>query len=176
MGRAASPGRTAPVPNVLRPVHDGAADHAINADDLRRAAVHDPRVLDGLGKQGDPKPQIRAQPLPLLVTQPGSFGQLTLQSTRAGDVHSICVSGELDLASAARLEHEIARVETGDARSIVVDLSGLLYLDSTGVRLLLGVHARLRPQSGRLMLVRGPREVQRVFELCGVADVLPFAD
>jgi anti-anti-sigma factor len=164
------------VPNVLRPVRDGALQRAINPDDLRRPAVHDHRVLDGLDNSGDPQRAIRKRPLPLLVTQPGGFGQLTLRSTRAADVHSIYVSGELDLASAARLEHEIARVETGDARSIVVDLSGLQYVDSTGVRLLLNVHSRLCPESGRLMLVRGPREVQRVFELCGVADVLPFAD
>jgi hypothetical protein len=41
--------------------------------------------------------------------------------------------------------------------------------------LVLEVHDRARTEGFRLRLLRGPAEVQRVFELAGVADVLPFA-
>lgn len=108
--------------------------------------------------------------------QPAGFDELTLTSERVGTVHSICVSGELDLASAPRLELELATVEATDATLIVVDLSNLIYIDSTGVRLLLSAHARSRTGSDRLTLLRASNGVQRVFELCGVADLLPFVD
>lgn len=102
------------------------------------------------------------------------FGVLTMTSSRDGDVHRICLSGELDLASAASVDQEITRVEDTDARTIVVDLSGLDWVDSTGVRLLLSAQARTRTRSHRLAVVRARNDVQRVFDVCGVSDILPF--
>ena len=103
-------------------------------------------------------------------------GQLTVCSERDGVLHTISVQGELDLATADLLERELVRVEGTDALSIVLDLSGLTFVDSTGVRLLISAHARSRADSNRLTLLRGPSSVQRVFELTGVLNILPFAD
>jgi anti-sigma B factor antagonist len=103
-------------------------------------------------------------------------GELTVRSERDGVVQTICVEGELDLATAERLERELTRVEATDVLSIILDLSGLTFIDSTGVRLLLFAHARSRADSDRLVLLRGPAAVQRVFELTGILDRLPFAD
>jgi anti-sigma B factor antagonist len=103
-------------------------------------------------------------------------GELTVRSDRDGVVHTICVEGELDLASAERLERELTRVEATDVLSIILDLSGLTFIDSTGVRLLLSANARSRADSDRLALLRGPAAVQRVFQLTGILDRLPFAD
>jgi anti-sigma B factor antagonist len=103
-------------------------------------------------------------------------GELTISSEREGDVHVIAVTGELDLATAAELEQELLRVEATDAESIVVDLAGLRFMDSTGIRVMIAADARSRADSQRLALLRGPDAVQRVFELTGVVDLLPFAD
>lgn len=103
-------------------------------------------------------------------------GQLTVRSERDGVMHTISLAGELDLATAAEAEREFRRVESTDAPSIVLDLPDLTFIDSTGVRLLISAHARSRADSQRLVLLRGPASVQRVFELCGIVDVLPFAD
>lgn len=104
------------------------------------------------------------------------YGQLILSSTCEGNVHSIRLYGELDVASATSVEDELELVEATDARMIVLDLSGLQYMDSTGIALLLSAHARSRADGDRLTLIRGRADVQRVFELCGLAEVLPFAD
>jgi anti-anti-sigma factor len=104
------------------------------------------------------------------------YGQLILSSTREGSAHSICLHGELDLASVPSVEVELELVEATDARVIVVDLSGLTYVDSSGIALLLSAHARSRADGDRLSLIRGSAEIQRVFELCGLAQVLPFTD
>jgi anti-anti-sigma factor len=104
------------------------------------------------------------------------LGALTLRSEREGDVHTISLSGELDLATAADVQHELERVEATDAASIVLDLSKLAFMDSTGVRLLVTAHARARADSNRLTLLRGGRAVQRILQLSGVETLLPFAD
>ena len=103
------------------------------------------------------------------------LGQLTVRSEREGDMHTIALAGELDLGGADRVQHELERVESSDVLLIVVDLSGLTFMDSTGVRVLMDARARSRADSDRLMLLRGPADVQRVFELCGVDGLLPFA-
>ena len=103
-----------------------------------------------------------------------SLGSLALRSAREGDVHLIALRGELDLDGAPQLEEELQSVEHSDASSIVVDLGGLDFIDSTGVRLL--VLAADRLPEGRLSLLRGPHQVHRVFELTDLADRLPFVD
>ncbi|HWI07959.1 MAG TPA: STAS domain-containing protein [Solirubrobacteraceae bacterium] len=116
-------------------------------------------------------PPVRARTLQLL-----ELGRLTMSSEREGDVHTIGLTGELDLDNVAAVQHELDRAENGDALSIVVDLSRLTFIDSTGVRLVLAAHARAGADGGRLLLLRGPAQVQRVFEICGVDQLLPFAD
>ena len=102
------------------------------------------------------------------------LGSLALRSEREGDVHVIELIGELDLDGAPRLEEELRRVEATDVPSIVVDLGGLDFIDSTGIRLL--VMASERCAEGRFALLRGPKQVHRVFEITDLADRLPFAD
>ena len=116
-----------------------------------------------------PRGSLRAQ-------QIAKLGRLRMASEREGDVHTICLFGELDLATAERVQHGFEHAEASDAEAIVLDLSGLTFIDSTGVRLLLLAHARSRADSDRLVLLRGPAAVQRVFELTGIVERLPFAD
>ena len=103
-------------------------------------------------------------------------GKLRVRSERDGVVHVVSFSGELDLAGAHEAETALKRAEATDALSIVLDLSELTFLDSTGVRVVLNACARSRADANRLTMLRGPRAVQRVFELCGITALLPFAD
>ncbi len=104
------------------------------------------------------------------------LGELAIRSVRDGEIHTIRLVGELDLATADAVEAELKRVESTDAGAIVLDLSGLTFMDSTGVRLLVHAHARSRADANRLTLLRGRAAVQRVMELSGVDVLLPFAD
>jgi anti-sigma B factor antagonist len=107
---------------------------------------------------------------------PGRIHEFKMSSERDGDVHAIRLFGELDLATIDPVQRELERVEASDAPSIVIDLSGLVFMDSTGVRLLVGAHARSREASDRLTLLRGGPAVQHVLEVSGLDDQLPFAD
>jgi len=103
------------------------------------------------------------------------LGSLALRSDRDGDAHVIELIGELDLDGAPRLEQELLRVEATDAPSIIVDLRGLEFIDSTGIRLLVMAAERMDGTS-RFVLMRGPKQVHRVFEITDLVDRLPFAD
>jgi anti-anti-sigma factor len=104
------------------------------------------------------------------------LGELHVRSERDGSVHTIGLAGELDMGTADAVQRELARVEATDAETVVLDFSELRFMDSTGVRLVVCANARFRENDRRLSIVRGTAGVQRVFELCGVAELLPFAD
>ena len=103
-------------------------------------------------------------------------GGLTVHSARHDALHTIRLDGEMDVANADDVERELLHVEATDALSIVLDLSTLRFIDSTGVRILLCAYERSRADANRLVLLRGTPAVQRVLELTGVVDRLPFAD
>ena len=103
------------------------------------------------------------------------FGDLEVRSERTGDEHVIALVGELDLAGVDQVAEELLRAEKTDAGEIVVDLSELTFIDSSGIRLILEADARSRADGNRLRLIRGPALVQRVFEISGVTARLPFS-
>lgn len=113
---------------------------------------------------------------PLRAEQIVELGQFSMRSRREGDTHTVSISGEMDVANAGDVEQELMRVEATDARAIVLDLGDLQFLDSTGINMLLTTDARSRAGSNRLVLLRPPAAVQRVLQLAGIADRLPFAD
>lgn len=80
----------------------------------------------------------------------------------------------MDLSNAGEVERELLHAESTDARAIVIDLSGLTFMDSTGIRLLIAADARSRTDSGRLSLTRPPAQVLRVLCIAGIDELLPF--
>lgn len=104
------------------------------------------------------------------------LGQLSIRSRRDGETHTIDVRGEIDVAGAGRVEQELLRAEATDAQTIVLDLSTLSFIDSTGVRMLIMAEARSRADSDRLQLRRPPESVLRVLRLTGIEKRMPFAD
>ncbi len=104
-----------------------------------------------------------------------NMGSLVLRSNRDGETHIIELLGELDIAGAPSLEEELLRIEASDATSIVCDLGGLEFIDSTGIRLLV-MAADRSAGDGRFTMLRGPQQVHRVFEITDLVTRLPFAD
>ena len=100
-------------------------------------------------------------------------GRLSMASEREGEVHTVILDGELDLANAAKLEEELRRIEDTDAGVILVDLEELSFIDSTGLRVLLTAAAR-SSRDGRLVLQGATPQVMRVFHLAGVVPLLPL--
>lgn len=101
-------------------------------------------------------------------------GELVIDVERQPGMLLLVLHGELDLAAAPTLAHEFdSALSTGD-ECVVLDLRDLQFLDSTGLRVLLDGHRRLREAGCELAVRRGPRAVQRLFELTGAESVLHF--
>jgi anti-sigma B factor antagonist len=108
--------------------------------------------------------------------QHGDGEHFNLSLTFDGSLFLIELFGELDMASVPELEGVIAMAEETSAVTIIVDLSALHFIDSTGIRVLMSAHERSRNGTDRLRFLRGTGQVERVFKLCGVDEHLPFVD
>jgi anti-anti-sigma factor len=82
----------------------------------------------------------------------------------------------LDLASAPLLEQALLDAEQTDAKTILLDIDAVTFIDSTGLRALLEAHARSRRDSNRLQITRGAPQARRLFSLAGADNILPFID
>lgn len=89
----------------------------------------------------------------------------------------ITARGELDLAGAPHLDDaiEAASRERG-VEGIVVDLSGLEFMDSSGLRTIVQADRRVRARGLRFALVRGGEPVHRVFEITRMTDRLSWVE
>jgi anti-sigma B factor antagonist len=82
--------------------------------------------------------------------------------------------GELDLASVAEVRAELDELSRVGFERIVIDLRELTFMDSSGLHLMLETAHIARGNGFELRLIAGPPAVQRVFEITGVTDSLPF--
>lgn len=98
-------------------------------------------------------------------------------SVARDDGHArVALAGELDMALVFRVEPVLDRtLAAAGLERLTIDLSGLAFIDSTGVGVLLRMEQECRQRGVALALVPGPREVQQVFEVAGLGGALPFA-
>lgn len=101
----------------------------------------------------------------------------SVSTERSDTTARVRMTGELDIGTAEEAEGQIREAEQdGSATTVVLDLGGLTFMDSTGLRLLVAADARAREAGRRLAIVRGPDAVQRVIELTGLAAKLDLVD
>ena len=96
---------------------------------------------------------------------------VTIGSADDGSV-VIRLDGELDLSSTTSLDPAVAGVFSDPGRRIVLDLSSLRFLDSSGLGAIARLMRRGRSAGCDLRVVPGPPQVMRVFELTGMDYVI----
>lgn len=101
---------------------------------------------------------------------------LEVVTSRDSDRWVIALSGELDLAGVGGLADAVAQATSTDVRMIVLDLHRLEFLDSTGIHAILKAERLATAKNMGFVIIRGPRQVERIFEIAGLADRLVFAD
>ena len=84
--------------------------------------------------------------------------------------------GELDIATVEKLRAEVERLPESSFTKLVLDLRGVRFLDSTGLRLVLELDAAATDASQELLIIRGSAVVQRIFEVTQMAERLKFID
>lgn len=97
---------------------------------------------------------------------------LSITSQRNGTAHRVVAVGELDLATVDLLQRTLGEID--DGATIVLDLSGLSFIDSTGLRLVLDLNERYGGEADRLRVVAGSPAVERLLDIVGLRDQLPL--
>jgi anti-sigma B factor antagonist len=101
---------------------------------------------------------------------------LTVDVASEADRVRIALRGELEVATVEQADDALSLLEVQPSDTVVVDLSGVTFIDSTGLRFLLLTDRRARKDGWRLALIPAAPGVQRVFKLTRLEDRLPFLE
>ena len=104
--------------------------------------------------------------------RPSAFGVRARAVERA---HVVAPRGELDLLTADEVQAAL-RARPAECDVVVLDLRGLTFLDTSGMRLTLETLQELDRAGVRFAVLRGGPDVQRLFALARLDDRLPFFD
>ena len=85
-------------------------------------------------------------------------------------------AGDLDLDTAHRVESALGGLREEGSGDLVLDLRGVTFMDSTGLRLVIRWHRAAQDEGFRFAIVPGPEIVQRVFRLTGMDGHLPIVE
>ncbi len=103
-----------------------------------------------------------------------NHGGLTIRIDQHGDSLVVRAAGELDIASAPALEDSLRHALESGASSLVLDLTGVTFIDPTGLRVLLWGAAHSHAEGDRLRIDCGSVPVRRLLELTHKEQPLPL--
>ena len=83
----------------------------------------------------------------------------------------IALSGEADVYTSPRIKQEIVDLLNNGTHKLVIDLTGVEYLDSTGLGVLIGGLKRARERDGDLKLICDNLRILRIFEITGLTKI-----
>jgi anti-sigma B factor antagonist len=101
---------------------------------------------------------------------------LVLSTTRQGQCAVVSIGGEVDLATANELGDTAVAVLKEIGPYVVLDFSGVSFMDSTGLKVLLGLHRRAKLAGGQLVLANPSRSVQKVIKVTGLDQTFTVRD
>jgi len=112
-------------------------------------------------------------PADLVLSEPADLvlSEFDLITTRTDEEIVVRLIGELDLATAPRLDEELAGLAVGGAPHVTLDLAELVFIDSTGLSALVSGLERLRDMGGSLVLRSPNASTMKVLEITGLTGV-----
>jgi anti-anti-sigma factor len=96
--------------------------------------------------------------------------QIAIDPTEGG--YLIVLSGELDISTASMLRHQLDEVTAGPITNIVLDISLLTFIDSTGLSLIVAEHKKLKAMGAALTVFSPTPMTRRLFEISGLTSIL----
>jgi anti-sigma B factor antagonist len=92
----------------------------------------------------------------------------------AGPIATVKLTGKLDISGAGAVEMPLATL-SGAKSGLVIDLSGVTFIASIGIRHLVAANRALARRGGRVILLNPTDTVTDVLTTAGVADILQIA-
>ncbi|WP_299056826.1 STAS domain-containing protein [uncultured Nocardioides sp.] len=102
--------------------------------------------------------------------------ELTLETRDLGGRTVVVVGGEVDVYTAPELRDCLTDLVGSGHRHLVVDMTGVGFLDSTGLGVLVGGLKKVRAEDGSLELVCNSQRLLRIFSITGLASVFTIHD
>lgn len=115
--------------------------------------------------------------MPRAMSDPVSGGdagipELAIERAEQHGVHVIGLTGELDLATADRLQDALDEASARPGARVCLDLSALRFLDSSGLAAIIRAHTAIGEHDGHLVVVCVDGPIRRVFETTGLTELL----
>jgi anti-anti-sigma factor len=107
---------------------------------------------------------------PERTTVSSNLDQLRITAERADEQDILHLDGELDPHTAPLLKQEVDRLAEGGSLDIVLDLSRLAFIDSSGLRVVISAHREMADRGGQLALRSPSDTAQRLLEITGLVD------
>jgi anti-sigma B factor antagonist len=112
-----------------------------------------------------PDRELRSAPVDLTITTREAEGRTV-----------VSVAGEIDVYTAPRLREEITELVAAGTYDLVIDMSAVEFLDSTGLGVLVGGLKKVRAHDGSLPLVCNQDRLLKIFRITGLAKVFVIHD
>lgn len=93
---------------------------------------------------------------------------LEVESSNRGEADVLALRGEIDVYTAPRLRQAIVDLVDGGSRRVVVDMTAVDFLDSTGLGVLVEGLKRARTHEGDLLLVATQEKILKIFDITGL--------
>jgi anti-sigma B factor antagonist len=110
------------------------------------------------------------------ATQHEEFRPFEVLVSTGGDAVRVAPVGEVDMATAEGLQERVDALLAKGCSRLVLDLHGVTFMDSTGVRVVLDLVRRAEQGPWKLSVAAMPYAVRRVFELSGVLESVPLGE
>ena len=101
---------------------------------------------------------------------------MTKLDAAAGPVPTVAPTGALDLATSRGLQTRLAELAGETTQEAILDLSGVSFIDSMGLGVVLKAASRFHRQAKRLLIVAPPGPVHRILDFAGVTERLAIVE
>lgn len=102
---------------------------------------------------------------------------MDLEFKNKDDKLIIYMAGELDHHSAEEVRNKIDdRLDRGNITKLIMDFSGVSFMDSSGIGVVIGRYKKLSTKGGNICVTRAKGSVKRVFELSGMFKIIKLYD
>ncbi|PLR81104.1 anti-anti sigma factor [Bacillus canaveralius] len=97
---------------------------------------------------------------------------LTIDVNETETLVEVTVSGEIDAYTAPKLREALLPMSEKKGIEMIVDLSEVSYMDSTGLGVFVGAFKNIRSHDGKFQLVGLSERLKRLFDITGLADII----
>jgi anti-anti-sigma factor len=101
--------------------------------------------------------------------------KLSLEVAAEGDAVTIRLHGEVDLAGKPLIDDAVDALEIA-GRDLIIDLSGVTFMDTTGIKFLIETKRRCDAGGAHLVVASPTPSVRRLLEICSVHELLGLTD